>query len=170
MANPAGDHYDRAMAVESPSETVKTAGLVVRAATAVDRAAAARLLGASLVEMGVPVDEDGIARAVELALSASGAAWLVMATAHGMPVGVLLANPAVSVEHGGAALRLEAVYVAPERRGRGIERALVEYVAEEARTNGMRALEAEAATSQGTETLASCGFVSLERARMRRSV
>lgn len=145
-------------------------GLVVRAATALDRAAAARLLGALLVEEGVPVEADGVARAVELALAQGASAWLVIALAHGMPAGILLANPAVSVEHAGAALRLEALYVPPERRGRGVEQALVEFVVEEARLSGMRAVEAEAAGEAGAAQLTSCGFLPIARRRLSRPI
>ena len=78
--------------------TTLPAGLVIRAATAADRGAAIRLLTAQLVEHDLPVDDDGVARGVELCLQQGSSAWLVMAFAHGMPVGILLANPIVSVE------------------------------------------------------------------------
>ena len=116
----------------------------VHPATFADRAAAIRLLTACLTEDRIAFDDDGVARAVELVLAQGSSAWLVIATLHGMPAGILLANPAVSPAHGGATLRIEALYVAPQHRGRGIDQALVNYVAGEARLNGLRSIEAEA--------------------------
>src|SRR5262245_50070080 len=86
---------------------VKPSDLQLRAATAADRASAVRMLAAQLSEHGLPVDMDGIERALELCLAQSSTAWLVMAFLGGLPVGVLLANPIVSVEQGGASLWVE---------------------------------------------------------------
>ena len=122
----------------SPESTVE-----IRAATVSDRAAACRLLTAQLKEHDLPIDPDGIARGVELALASSSRAWLLLATRSGMPVGILLANPIVSVEKGGAALWVEELYVTPSQRGRGVGRALMEFVIREARNNGMSAVELE---------------------------
>src|SRR5579871_6546041 len=120
----------------------------IRAATVADRAAVARLLTAQLEEHALPVDADGIARAIELALAHSSTAWLLVATASGMVVGVLLGNPIVSAEHGGAALWIEELYVVPAHRRRGIARALVAHVVEAARNAGLRALDLEVAGSE----------------------
>src|SRR5690242_6547997 len=91
----------------------------VRAATVADRGALLRLLGADLSERGIATAggaqaSETVERAVELALSSSSAAWLVVASSGGrglgpgLIAGVLLANPAVSTMHGGAVLRVEA--------------------------------------------------------------
>ena len=128
-------------------------GLEVRAATASDRAACIRLLTARLDADGVAHDPDGVARAVELALAQSSSAWLVIATTHALPAGVLLANPIVSAARGGAALWVEEIYVAPEKRRRGIGRALLQFAAEEARRNGMRTVEIEAPASSDLSAL-----------------
>src|SRR5438309_3184 len=100
----------------------------VRAATVADRAVAIRLLTAQLVEHRLPVDEDGVLRGVELALSPGSGAWLVIAHRGGLPAGILLANPVVSVEHGGAALWVEELYVVPELRRRGVAGAILRFV------------------------------------------
>lgn len=118
--------------------------LQIRSATVADVAAAARLLLAHHAERGDPVDGDDVARAVELALAPRALAWLAIAARGGMPVGVVLANPVISPRHGGAALRIEALYVAPAHRRRGVARALVEHLAGASRTAGLRALEADA--------------------------
>lgn len=133
---------------QSPPSPAVPAGLVIRAATAADRGAAIRLLTAQLVEHELPIDDDGIARGVELCLAHGSSAWLVMAFSHGMPVGILLANPIVSVEKGGISLWIEELYVAPERRRRGVARAILEFVRDEARSHGVRALELEVVPTQ----------------------
>jgi ribosomal protein S18 acetylase RimI-like enzyme len=137
----------------------------VRAATVADRAAIIRLLTAQLVEHRLPADADGIARAVELALSPGAAAWLVVATMHALPVGVLLANPIVSVEKGGGALWIEELYVVPERRRRGVARAILRHVAEQARGYGLAALELEVAHEQeaAQALYRALGFRAVER-------
>ena len=144
----------------------------VRAATPSDRGALQRLLVADLVERGEAEGRASLAveRAVEIALSAAGAAWLLVAVSGGMPVGVLLANPAVATTSGGALLRVEALYVAPSRRRRGVGGALVRYVAAEARNNGMGSVELEldpaAPTAQAARALlAALGASLVERQR-----
>jgi ribosomal protein S18 acetylase RimI-like enzyme len=146
-----------------PAPTVE-----VRAATPADRGAAIRLLTAQLVEHALPVDADGIARGVELALAHGSAAWLVVALAGGLPVGILLANPIVSVEHGGAALWIEELYVAPAHRRRGVARALLAFVTDEARNHGMRAVELEVVPTQtaALALYAALGFHAVDRRRL----
>ncbi len=60
----------------------------------------------------------------------------------------LLANPIVSVEKGGISLWIEELYVAPEKRRRGVARALLDFVIAEARLNGLRAVELHVVPSQ----------------------
>jgi GNAT superfamily N-acetyltransferase len=122
--------------------------LEVRAATAEDRAAVVRLVAASLKERGSegggggePLDVAGVERAVELALAPRSLAWLVVARRSGVLCGVLLANPSISPLHGGAVLRVELIHVDPPYRRRGVGRALIEYVCDEARQSGMAAVE-----------------------------
>ena len=150
----------------------------VHAATPSDRGALQRLLLADCLERGAVHDAAAAAgdveRAVEIALSVGSAAWLVVAASHGMVVGVLLANPAVSTASGGALLRVETLYVPPEKRRRGVARALLRHVADEARLNGMGSVELEldpstAAAPAARALLASTGArpLGLERHTLR---
>jgi GNAT superfamily N-acetyltransferase len=144
-----------------------TNDLEVRAATPADRGAAIRLLTAQLLENGLPADAEGIARAVELALAPGSAAWLAVAQLHGLPAGILLANPIVSVEKGGGVLWIEELYVVPERRRRGVARALLAFAVDEARRFGIASVELEVV--QGMEAAhalyRALGFRTLERQR-----
>ena len=124
------------------------ANLQIRAATAADRGACLRLLTAQLREHQLPIDDDGIARGVELALMHGSTAWLVLALSHGLPAGILLANPIVSVEHGGPSLWIEELYVAPEQRRRGVARALCQFVVDEGRQHGVRSIELQVVPTQ----------------------
>lgn len=158
----------RARGYDLPMSPPSRARPEVRAATPADRAACARMLTARLVEDGRAVDEDGVTRAVELALSQGAAAWLVVALVAGLPAGVLLANPIVSVAQGGAALGIEELFVAPEWRRRGIARALLDYVLSEARLNGLRAATIEVAPGNeaAVALVARLGFVGAAAQRM----
>jgi GNAT superfamily N-acetyltransferase len=141
------------------------ANLVIRAATAADRGACLRLLTAQLREHQLPIDEDGVARAVELALMHGSTAWLVLALADGLVAGILLANPIVSVEHGGPSLWVEELFVVPERRRRGVGRALCEFIVAEARQHGVRAIELEVVPTQkaALSLYRALGFVPSDR-------
>jgi len=142
--------------------------LQLRAATADDRASAGRLLAAYHAERREPVTPDDIARAIELVLAPRGTAWMVLAQRGGVAVGLLLANPVVSPAQGGAALRVESLYVAPQHRGRGIGRALLRYVIEESRTAGMSAVEVDALPEETAmqALCAACDFVARPRVRL----
>lgn len=144
--------------------------LRIRAATAFDRGAAIRLLSEHLAERGLTVEEDGVARAVELNFAQHAASWLVLATTSGLPAGVLLANPLVSVERGGGALTIEALYVTPAQRRRGIGRALLEHVVREAHGYGLGSVEAQLLPAEaGARALCEAlGFKATERALLER--
>ncbi len=143
----------------------------VRAATVADRAAAIRLLTAQMAEHAIAVEADGIARAVELALAPSSSAWLLVATVGGLPVGVLLANPIVSVEHGGGGLWIEELYVQPAHRRRGAGRALVEHVLAAARTAGLGGADLEVALDEAAPAFwRALGFRPLDRERLTRKL
>jgi ribosomal protein S18 acetylase RimI-like enzyme len=144
----------------------------VRAATVNDRASVIRLLGAQMNEHEIPVEEAGTERAVELALSAGGSAWLTVATISGMVVGVMLANPIVSVEFGGAALWIEELYVAPAHRRRGVARALLDFITVEARNAGLSALDLEVDPDMhaAQALYASLGFSPVDRKRLVREI
>lgn len=123
--------------------------LELRAATAEDHGAVVRLVAASLAERGGEGDIQGggggdlsgVERAVELALAPRALAWLVVARRNGVLCGLLLANPSISPAHGGAVLRVELIHVDRPYRRRGVGRALVEFISDEARQSGMAAVE-----------------------------
>jgi GNAT superfamily N-acetyltransferase len=115
---------------------------------------------------------DDVARAVELALAPGAHAWLAVAARSGLVVGVLLANPIVSIEYGGGALWIEELYVESAHRRRGAGRALYQFVADEARRAGLSAIELEVDPSlDGAEPFwRGLGFRAVERRRFDRAL
>jgi ribosomal protein S18 acetylase RimI-like enzyme len=146
--------------------------LVIRAATAADRAAAIQLLIAQLVEHHLPADEAGVARGVELALAPHSPAWLILAFRDSTPVGIFLANQIVSVEKAGSALFIEELYVIPAERRTGIARAILSYVIEEAKRRGVDAFDLEVVPTQVAAFAfwRSLGFIDVNRQRMTRDL
>jgi GNAT superfamily N-acetyltransferase len=122
--------------------------LFLRPATDADRGTAHRLLTAQLVEHRLPADPDGIARGIDLALAPHSRAWPWLGEREDRPVAILLANEIASVERGGSVLWVEELYVVPEARRRGIARALLARIREEARERGVRAIELEVVPAQ----------------------
>src|SRR5437879_4131962 len=114
------------------------ADLVVRPAEAADRDIAHRLLTAQLLEHHLPADAEGISRGIDEALAPHSPAWLWLAEREGRAIAVFLANRVVSVERGGSALWVEELYVVPEARRRGVARALLARVCDQARRAGGR--------------------------------
>ncbi len=100
--------------------------LVIRLATAADRAAVTSLLQAQMREHHLPIE--GIARGIELSLEPHSSARLLLAERGGAPVGVLLGNVIVSAEKGGHTLWIEELYVAPQARRTGVARAILQHV------------------------------------------
>jgi GNAT superfamily N-acetyltransferase len=112
-----------------------------RPATPADTAALVDLLAAQLRDHGLAAAGEQVRRGVETAFAMG--ATLLVAVEEGGPVGVLLANRIASVEHGGAVLYIEELFVEPSSRRRGIARALIERLISDARSAGVRALELE---------------------------
>ena len=142
--------------------------LVVRPAQAADRETAHRLLTAQLLEHHLPADAGGISRGIDCALEPRSPAWLWLAERQGRAVAVFLANRVVSVERGGVTLWVEELYVVPEERRKGIARALLARVCDEARRQGVRAIELEVVPTQ-SEAFAlyrALGFQDVRRKRM----
>lgn len=146
--------------------------LALRAATVADRAALVRLLSAQSAVHRMAAGAEEVGRAVELALAPSASAWLAVAVRSGIVVGVLLANPIVSVEYGGGALWIEELYVEPAHRRRGVARALYGFIADEARRAGLGAIELEVDPSlEAAEPFwRSLGFSLVERRRYDRAL
>ena len=142
--------------------------LVIRAADPADRAAAHQLLTAQLIEHRLPADPDGIARGIDCALSPHSGAWLWLAERDATPVAVLLANEIASVERGGLVLWIEELYVIPTARRRGVARALLARVCEQARDRGVHAIELEVVPAQAAAfaLYRALGFDEVHRRRM----
>jgi ribosomal protein S18 acetylase RimI-like enzyme len=142
--------------------------LVVRPAGDSDRAVVHRLLTAQLIEHRLPADAEGVTRGIDCALAPHSPAWLWLAERAGQPVGVLLANQIASVEKGGLALWVEELYVLPEARRSGIARALLDRLIEQARRQGVRAIELEVVPTQAAAfaLYRGLGFEQVQRDRL----
>jgi len=118
-----------------------TATIQVRPAEGRDTAFVVELLAAQLAEHGLASSREQVARGIEIAFQ-TGASLLV-AVEGTRVVGACLANRIASVEHGGAVLFIEELYVVPEARRRGVARALLGQLLAEAAASGVRAIELE---------------------------
>jgi GNAT superfamily N-acetyltransferase len=141
---------------------------LVRHAIAADRDVAHRLLTAQLLEHRLPADAAGISRGIEAALAKDSPAWLFLAERDGRAVGIFLGSRIVSVEKGGYALWVEELYVVPGERRTGIARALLARVREEARREGIRAIDLEVVPTQAAALALyrTLGFEDVNRLRM----
>ena len=139
-----------------------------RRATGADRDVAHRLLTAQLVEHHLPADPEGIRRGIDAALLAHSPAWLWLAEREGSAVGVFLANRIVSVEKGGHSLWVEELYVVPEERRTSVARALLARIRDEARKEGIRAIDLEVVPAQAAALALydALGFEKVDRLRM----
>jgi ribosomal protein S18 acetylase RimI-like enzyme len=118
-----------------------TATIEVRPAEGRDTVLVVELLAAQLAEHGLATDREQIARGIEVAFQTG--APLLVALEGSRGVGACLANRIASVEHGGAVLFIEELYVVPEARRRGVARALLGRLLAEAAASGVRAIELE---------------------------
>ena len=59
---------------------------------------------------------------------------------------------------------------APQHRGRGIEQALTDYVAGEARNNGLRSIEAESPAVSSAPAWEALGFTPIDHRRFTRAL
>jgi GNAT superfamily N-acetyltransferase len=139
-----------------------------RRATSADRDVAHRLLTAQLVEHRLPADAEGIRRGIDAALVPHSPAWLWVAEREGRAVGIFLGNRIVSVEKGGHSLWVEELYVVPEERRTGVARALLARIRDEARKEGIRAIDLEVVPTQAAALALyqGLGFDKVDRLRM----
>src|SRR5712671_5644845 len=142
--------------------------VLVRATVPSDRAAVHELLAAQLIEHNLPAEPERIARGLDAAFRPGSAAWLFLAERDGRAVGVFLANQIVSVEKGGETLWIEELYVTPAARRKGVARAILEHVANEARRRGLRSFDLEVVPSQQAAfaLYRSLGFQDVPRQRL----
>ncbi len=97
-------------------------------------------------------------------------AWLVRVSAR--PVGYLIITLGFSVEYGGRDGFIDDLYVAPEARGRGLGRLLVELACREAARLGIRTLhlEVEMQNARAASLYRSVGFAETGRRLMRKRI
>ncbi len=142
--------------------------LTIRHATDADSPAAVELLVAQLVEHALAADREEIAQAVALAMAPHSPAWLLLALRDGKPVGILLANQEVSVEYPPSTLWIEELYVIPAARRTGVASALLNFVCDEGRKRGVRALNLEVVPAQAAALALyrRLGFAEVHRTRL----
>lgn len=126
------------------------------------------LLCAQLEEHHLPADAERVQAGLDLALQPGSPAWLRMAWRDELPVGILLGNVIVSVEQGGRCLWIEELYVTPPARRTGVARFLLDSLAAEARSYGLKSLQLEVVPTQEAAfaLYASLGFRKVERQRL----
>jgi ribosomal protein S18 acetylase RimI-like enzyme len=116
----------------------------VRPADRPDIAALIELFAAQLSEHGLPAGREQVRRGIEVAFETG--APLLVAMEGARAVGACLANRIASVEHGGAVLFIEELFVAPDVRRRGVARALLDRLLADGRASGVRAVELQVDT------------------------
>lgn len=95
-------------------------------------------------EDGHPVDAGGEAAVRALAVGDPFArAWLLRALPGGPFIGYVVLTLGFSIEYGGRDGFVDELYVAPDARGRGIGTAALQFVMDQARELGFRALHLE---------------------------
>src|SRR6266852_2655398 len=113
----------------------------VRLAQRADTAVLVEMLAAQLHEHGLAAGRKQVQRGIEAAFETG--APLLVALEGPRAVGACLANRIASVEHGGAVLFIDELYVAPDARRRGVARALLNRLLADSRASGVRAIELE---------------------------
>lgn len=126
-----------------------------------------RLLLKQFDEHDIPVSQQVLRRAVAALLEDDRKGLLLVARQGGEIVGVAAVSFAWTLEHGGKSAWLDELYVLPERRGRGVGRALLGEVKRAARELGCAAidLEVDQEHSRAERLYAREGFRRLPRAR-----
>ena len=114
--------------------------MVIRRLNAKSAAEAIPLLEAQYLEHHIDMRGARLRRALRLLLQGHGAVFVARKEG---PVGLALLSYQITVEQGGRVAWLEELYVVPDRRGRGIGRALLKAALTEARRAGCVAVELE---------------------------
>ncbi|MBI2963270.1 MAG: GNAT family N-acetyltransferase [Deltaproteobacteria bacterium] len=142
-------------------------GIEIRPASAADLSSLVDLLGIQLDEHGVTLSAPQLGAAVEGLLRRPQLGALLIAVENRRVVGLAALSFLWTLEHGGRAAWLDELYVKPERRGRGIGRALLREAYRAARSIGARALDLE--VEKGHERVGTLyareGFRALSRRR-----
>jgi GNAT superfamily N-acetyltransferase len=142
----------------------------IRPATPTDRESLVEMLGVQLREHGVALPSADLTEAVDGLLLRPQLGRFLVASERGRIVGFAALSFLWTLEHAGRAAWLDELYVLPDRRGRGIGRALLEAAYELATSIGARALDLE--IERGHERVAQLyereGFRALSRQRWAR--
>jgi GNAT superfamily N-acetyltransferase len=129
------------------------------------------LLGSQFKEHGITLGLDELSDAVKGLISDAGRGIVLMAQDPD-PVGVAVLAYTWTLEHGGRVAWLDELFVVPERRGRGIGRALLRRALDVARESGCRAvdLEVDSGHARAEHLYRREGFTSLPRRRWARGL
>jgi ribosomal protein S18 acetylase RimI-like enzyme len=114
-------------------------GAPIRFATAADAAAIARLLDDFNREYEEPTP--GVARLTEIVAAMFAAEEITVLLAGEGPDGIAVLRFRTAIWTGGPEAHLQELYVVPERRGRGIGRALLEATMAAARERGATGID-----------------------------
>jgi GNAT superfamily N-acetyltransferase len=117
--------------------------LSIRRVTREEETAAVRLIIAQFREHAVTLSNERVASAVRGLLAAPERGALLLARGSRGPVGIAALAYTWTLEHGGPVAWLDELYVVPEKRGRGVGRALLDRACAEAAANGCLAIELE---------------------------
>ena len=139
----------------------------IRCATTGDRDVVLALLRTQLREHRIATPDDAIASALDGLLQHPQRGAVLVATIDGDVVGVAVLSTTWTVEHGGAAVWLEELYVDPGHRDRGIGRALLAATYATAREYGAGTvdLEVDVDHDRAAHLYAREGFERLPRTR-----
>ena len=139
----------------------------IRPARPADRDATLALLLAQLREHEIATPPAAVAAALDGLMTHPERGSVLVATRDGRVVGVAALSATWTIEHGGAAMWLEELYVEPSYRSHGVGRALLSAAADAARAHGARTLdlEVEASHTRAANLYAREGFRRLERTR-----
>lgn len=146
--------------------------LAIEPATAADYALVLRLLGGQFRELGIPLPEGRLERAVAGVLADGTRGVLLLARVGERPAGVAYLSYQWTLEHGGKIAWLEELFVEPELRTQGLGRRLLQAACDHARSAGCAAvdLELEAAHPRAAKLYAREGFRALQRNRWVRTL
>lgn len=142
--------------------------MVIRPATAGDRAVVTDLLAAQFREHDIPLAQQALAAGVDGVLDDPARGVVLLALVEGEPVAIAYLAWTWTLEHGGRVGWLEELYARPDHRGRGVGTALLAEVCRWAGEAGCRAvdLEVEAGHARALRLYERGGFRRLDRARL----
>ncbi len=118
-------------------------GLEIRTATHWDRDDLFALLSAQLAEHRIPLADAELRAAIDGVFEDPRVGTFLIARDEGTALGVACLSRIWTLEHGGASVWLDELYVVPARRDAGIGTALVREAIAWAKAQGLRAIDLE---------------------------